>query len=551
MQRPWNRADRQRIKPRPGRTVLEKFLHVCADLKSNAVCLDEQMGVITYRQMRRAVIALADRVCDDPEQNIGIMMPASAGAFIAYFAVLLAGKTPVMVNWSLGYASIESCMQLAGVRHVITAKRVVEHVRQANGEEHADFADFVYMEELRQHLSWWDRMRVGLYDLLPVSWLKRIFKVEKQNEKDVAVLLFTSGTESLSKAVPLTHENLLSNQNACLLFFDPKENDVMLSYLPPFHAYGFNSCSLFPLLSGMPLVFAYNPLQPKKVLDSIQRGRPTMLGSTPLFFDYLIKTARKHGSSQDLLRSLRLAVIGGDTLQDSLRETVKREYSHIVLHQGYGTTECSPVITISGKSSPEVSSCVGAPIEGMEVAILEENTHRRLPVGEVGLVVTRGTSLFSGYLHADPNQGFIQLDGERWYVTGDLGCLDSQGELFLRGRLSRFVKIGGEMVGLESIEKALLQGLESVLENQEGVPLVVCGVPGDKMKLCLFTTFSIACSEVNRVLKRMKMGNIMTISYQHTLDTIPTLGTGKPDYRYLNTLACSLVRKHCGESDDD
>ncbi|QYC80407.1 AMP-binding protein, partial [Chlamydia suis] len=216
--------------------------------------------------------------------------------------------------------------------------------------------------------------------------------------EDVAVILFTSGTEKLPKGVPLTNASLLANQKACFDFFSPKEDDVMMSFLPPFHAYGFNSCTLFPLLSGVPVVFAYNPLYAKKIVEMVDEAKVTLLGSTPVFFSYILAAAKK---SETSLPSLRFVVIGGDVFKHSLYQEALKTFPHVQLRQGYGTTECSPVITINTVNSPKHESCVGIPVRGMEVLIVSEETKVPVSTGVTGLVLTRGTSLFKGYLGED------------------------------------------------------------------------------------------------------------------------------------------------------
>ncbi|SGA31758.1 long chain fatty acid--ACP ligase [Chlamydia abortus] len=197
------------------------------------------------------------------------------------------------------------------------------------------------------------------------------------------------------------------------------------------------------------------------------------------------------------------------------------------------------MITVNDENSPKNERCVGVPIEGMDIMIVSEETYVPLSSGEVGLVLIRGTSLFSGYLEADPHQGFVHLGGASWYVTGDLGYLDRNGQLFLQGRLSRFVKIGSEMISLQALENLLIEGF-GLPDERDDISLIVCGIPGEKVKLCLFTTFPTHLNEVNDILKNLKTSSIMKISYQHQLESIPMLGSGKPDYRALNSLALSL-----------
>ncbi len=538
MHRYWNIAEKRRIRLRSKETVLEGFLTLCAEMKSAAVCWDEQLGVLSYSQMYKSIIALAMKVSKYPDEYIGVMMPSSAGAYVAYFAVLLAGKTPVMINWSQGYREVCTCVDLVKVRHVLSSQQLVQHMKMSHGENVEYPFTVIPMENVRQELTWTDKCKIGFYLSLPVRWVLKLFGVLDKKSSDVAVILFTSGTEKFPKVVPLTNSSLMANQQACLQFFDPTETDVMLSFLPPFHAFGFNCCSLFPLLAGFPIAFSYNPLHPKKVVEFIEQSRATFLGSTPLFFDYLLHAAKKAGAQ---LSSLRCVVIGGEAFRDNLRAEAVQAFPHIAFRQGYGVSECSPVIAINVPDSPAIESCVGMPIQGMEVIILEENTLAPQPTGKEGLVVVRGSSLFPGYLGAsDPNQGFIEKDGKRWYVTGDLGYLDERGELFLKGRLSRFVKIGGEMVSLEAMESILRDGFSKTWDAGKD-SLVVCGVSGaTKVRLCLFTTFPTTLQEVNDILKNSKTSNIMRVSFLHQLDAIPLLGTGKPAYGTLNVRARAL-----------
>lgn len=536
MQERWNTQNRNRdLWLRPGDSVLEVFLTLCAQLTTHTACFDEFLGALSYTEMHQAVIALAIKISQYPEQCVGIMMPSSIGAYIAYFAVLLSGKTPVMINWSQGLREIRICAEITNVQRVLTSVRLMEHLNQTHGILDYPF-DLVYIEEMRKKISWWEKIRIKMYTKLSPARLMWVFGVKGMRKHDIAVILFTSGTEQFPKGVPLSHENLIENQKACLKFFNPNEKDVMMSFLPPFHAYGFNSCSLFPLLIGLPIVFASNPLNPKKSVELIDSMGVTLMGSTPIFFDYILKTAKKQETS---LSSLRLVVLGGDTLKDSLRVETQLQHPHITLHQGYGATECSPVITITTETSPKVQACVGKQIEGMDILIISKETHVPVSSGESGMVAVRGSSVFSGYFQGDPHQGFILLGGEYWYLTGDIGYIGASGDLFLLGRLSRFVKIGGEMVSLEALECILRESLPGAL-MQEQITLAVCEVPEDKVKLCLFTTFPTTLHEVNDVLKNAETSNIVKISYVHQVEKIPLLGVGKPDYASLHVLAISL-----------
>lgn len=439
-----------------------------------------------------------------------------------------------MMNWSQGVRELEACSQIAKVRRVLTTARLVQHMQQIHNEDSYSF-ELLYIEKLLENISVFNKLRTAVYASLPIRWLLKVCGVAHQKKTDTAVILFTSGTEKLPKAVPLTHANLQANQQACMQFFDPGITDVMLSFLPPFHAYGFNCCSLFPLLAGLPVVFSFNPLHAKKVVEMIEETQATLLGSTPLFFNYLLRAAKKQKTK---LPSLRLIVIGGEVFKQTLYQQGQQYFSQVKFCQGYGTTECAPVITINTEH-PDQELCVGIPIDGMKVQIVSESSYEPVPPGKVGLVLVRGTSLFPGYLGEDREKGFVTLHGERWYVTGDLGFLNDQGTLFLQGRLSRFVKIGGEMISLEALESILVEVFTSVRPGED-LQIVVTDLLEDKTKFCVFTTFETTVQEINRLLKDAQTSRLMRISYCHQLETIPMLGSGKPNYGALRVLAKQL-----------
>lgn len=534
----WNTSSKRRIYLRSEQTVLKSFFKLCSEMPEEFVCKDEALGFLTYNKMRKAVIALASQLTQYPDECVGVMMPASAGAYIAYFAILLAGKIPVMMNWTQGARELQACAKLTNIHHVLTSAHLVQHMKRTHRVHTYPFTLLCIESSLRE-LTIWQKVRIVAYAYMPRSWLWKMFPCGHQKATDTAVILFTSGTEKTPKAVPLTHANLHANQEACFQFFNPQESDIMMSFLPPFHAYGFSSCSLFPILAGVPLVFIFNPLHSKKIVEALQAMRVTILGSTPLFFSYLLHAAQKQGV---LLDSLRFIIIGGEAFKHPLYQLATQYCPHAKCCQGYGTTECSPVITINTERLDH-ELCVGRPIGGMEIRILSETMDEVLPIGETGVIVVHGTSVFPGYLGEDPMKGFLEREGKRWYITGDLGSLNEQGELFLQGRLSRFVKLGGEMISLEAMESILLEAfiLKQVVAGQQGdMHVVVSEVPGDKAKFCIFTSFDTSLQEVNQILKDAQTSNLMRIVYHHRMETIPMLGSGKPNYGALNKLAQQL-----------
>ncbi len=537
---------------RRGKTILEKFLRVCDDLSTKTVCFEDQLGSLSYKRVKRAIIALAREFKKYPGKSLGIMMPASMGAYISMFATLLSGKIPVMINWSQGKRELAAGLEKTQLSKIITSKVFLEHLKKIREEEglkdlfdpdqmgkislDALRLEKISIENVSDSLSWIDRVLVFGLSFLPISFLLRIFGVHKSSGDDIAIMLFTSGTENVPKCVPLTHTNLITNQEDCFPFFDIKPEDKVVSFLPPFHAYGFNSCTLLPLLAGLPLIFVANPLNINRIIQLVKAKKATIMGTTPTFYGYFLK---KVESDPELARSLSLVVLGGEKVSGELYKTSEALLPHVTVIQGYGATESSPVITLTPRELNH--NGVGYPLERASVRVLCRKTLKPLPKGNSGLIVVSGPSVFSGYYGEDPDFGFINLDGERYYNTGDIGLITQEEYLVLLGRLSRSVKIGGEMVSLESVEAILHEHFltrRGKVCHGEGPCFVVCGVEKDleKTKLCLFTTLELSLQDVNEAIKQAGTYSVVKISDVKKLDAIPLSGIGKPNYVVLNRL---------------
>lgn len=513
-------------------SLLRQFFHTCERFKNADACIDSISGCLSYNDLKLSVIAVASYLRALPDKKIGIMLPASAGALISYFAVLLSGKLPVMINWTLGLRELKFIKDDIKLDTIITSSSFLARVQEKGFLTSLPF-EVIYLEDIKSSFSIFKKLKFKFMSLLPSS---RIFKLFKTVFKDdaIAVLLFTSGTEGKPKCVPLTHHNLISNQSAAWKRLEIKDgNEIFLSLLPPFHALGFNITCLLPLLSGLRIVFEANPLNGKKVARSVEEYEITILCLTPTFFSYLL-----HGvKDPSQFKSVGLVVLGGEAAVSWYYDVVRSLNPQTEIIQGYGVTECSPVITIV----PQHSSLpgVGLPIENMEIAVVNPDSLVRVPPGERGLILVRGDSLFQGYLLPDGSfdqSAFIDFEEDKWYRTGDLGIIDGSGSLLIKGRQKRFVKIGGEMVSLAAIEDILNESFKDKLVGVEGPGLAVCGVecPGEKTKLYLFTKFSVTFDEVNGALKDAATSSLIKISYVKQLSDFPLLGIGKIDYTLLS-----------------
>jgi long-chain-fatty-acid--[acyl-carrier-protein] ligase len=503
----------------PGSTITEVFLTQAAAHPSRPAVADQTSGMRTYRDLVTAILVLKPHLEKLPGPYLGIMLPASVGASVFFLASLFAGKTPVMVNWTTGVRAIRHSLELLGVSHVVTARALLTKLG-ALGVDMTDLEDrFLFVEDLlgglttRQKLSAAVRSRISWAELAHVT------------PRDTAVVLFTSGSESLPKAVPLTHTNLLTNGRDILAHGDVFDGDAVLGLLPPFHSFGLTTTIVLPLCSGLRTVFYPNPTESAVLARLLQAYRASVMFATPTFLGGIVRVAE-----DEQLVSLRLAVLGAEKCPDALNDTLKRRLPQTMVLEGYGITECSPVVSCSTTRAP-VPGSIGTLLAHVEGAIVDLASGRRVDVGETGLLLVRGPSVFGGYLHHEGESPFVEFDGKKWYRTGDLVRSTREGVLYFEGRLQRFVKLGGEMVSLPAIEAVLTQALG---RGEDGPTLAVeaVGHP-DGPDIVLFTTFPADRATANAVIREAGFSALHHIRQVIQVDAIPLLGTGKTDYRAL------------------
>ncbi len=253
-----------------------------------------------------------------------------------------------------------------------------------------------------------------------------------------------------------------------------------------------------------------------------------------MFGSYFFQNILRAGSREQL-EHVRYVVLGAEkTPTDYMKNSLTINPQGKIL-EGYGITECSPVLTLNRMDASPKG--VGVPLPHVELLVVHPETHEVTSPQQEGLILARGPNVFSGYLDPDLPSPFVEVDGKRWYNTGDLGHLDPSGSLILSGRLKRFVKIGGEMISLNAIEEVLHQAgqKKNWPLNPEQPSLAICSVEeeGKKGEIILFTTLDLSLDELNRELRDAGMSNIVKISSVVRLPFIPLLGLVKSIYRRL------------------
>jgi long-chain-fatty-acid--[acyl-carrier-protein] ligase len=511
-----------------GKTIQESFLLICQKMNDHIACGDDVSGVMSYKKLKRSALILSSYFQKIPESHVAVLLPASTGAYLVIFALLLANKVPVMLNWTLGPRYLDEMMRISNAKTAISSWRFLEKL------SHVDFGSLIDDLDLLEDI----RSRIGIIDKLKGLFLSfrsprailNCLGLKNKDENDPAVILFTSGTESVPKGVPLSHKNLISNQQDTVQCIDLAPDDVLYSILPPFHSFGFSIAGTLPILAGMRVAFFPDPTDSFALAQGVERWKITFFCGAPNFLKGLFYTAKP-----EQLKTVRLFVSGAEKAPKDLYDFVKNLGTNAILTEGYGITECSPVISLNRLNLPPKG--VGHLLPDIEMCTIHLETSALLPKGEEGEICIRGPNVFQGYLE-NPRSPFIEINGQKWYRTGDIGYLDPEGYLILSGRIKRFTKLGGEMISLGAIEEVLTAELVKKKGSiPEGPILAVC-VDEKKVKpeIIVFTTESLTREAANELLIESGFSRLIKISRVQKVTEIPLLGTGKTNYRQLQTL---------------
>ena len=532
----WPRETfRPKVKYPEGKTIPECFLETTDRMGKSMACGDDLTKILNYQEMKIGVYVLGKKFRKLNGKYVAIMLPSSVGCYVILLAILMAGKIPVILNWTAGERSLKFAVDLLGLQQIFSSRRFLERV---DALELGDLEEkIILMEDFRQGISLWNKLSGFILSKAKKKrWMKR-FHLNQIKEEYPAVILFTSGTENYPKAVPLSHKNILSSHRAAFPCTQINKTDILYGALPPFHSFGFSLTGLFPLLAGLRVFYSPDPTDTHTIArDSFYR-KITIHCLAPSFYKNLFRIATPRQ-----LKSVRLFVTGAEKAPEALFEHVKRLGGDKEMIEGYGITECSPIVTLNRQGKQPKG--VGQPIPGVELCIIHPETHKKLPDDQQGEVCIRGPNVFSGYLGKEAPNPFIEIEGKKWYRSGDIGSIESDGSLILGGRLKRFVKIGGEMVSLIALEEELNKFAKGkgLIKGTEEEPQLAIGVKeGDKPRLILFTTFPLTKDEANTVLKEGGFARIVKLAESYQIDEIPITGTGKVQLRRLNEL---IKEKH-------
>jgi long-chain-fatty-acid--[acyl-carrier-protein] ligase len=531
--RAWFRTPASAKPEITGDTIASAFLAQALAHPSAVAAADDQAGAITYGRLVAGSVALARRFVKLPGKNVGLLLPASVASDMAFLALQLAGKVPVVLNWTTGPSNLEHAVKLLELRHVATSNLFIDRLEEnvVNAVKGAG-VEFLCLEDIRATISRWELMRTLLTVRLNPGSIRKT--VPPTDPEQPAVVLFTSGSEKAPKAVPLTHHNLITNQRACLTVLALSRQDAILGFLPSFHSFGLSITGLLPLLSGIRVVRHPDPTAATMLVKKVADYQPTLLAGTPTFVNAILDRA---ADSPEQLRSLHLLFVGAEKAPEELAAKVAKLPGGAKLLEGYGITECAPVISVNPPDDPRPGT-VGKPLPGVAVAVVElkdaeTNTlGEEMTAGAMGMLLVHGPNVFPGYLGQEGKPPFVERAGKRWYVTGDLARLDADGYIHLAGRLKRFLKAGGEMISLPALEGPVARQYPA---TDEGPHVAVEGTESPR-RIVLFTTADLGLDEANDLLHKEGFRGIMRFDEVRKMEQLPVLGTGKTDYKKLRAM---------------
>ncbi len=478
------------------------------------------------------------RMLAPDEQFVGLLIPPSAGGVLANAAVTLSRRVAVNLNYTVSSDILNFCIAQCGIRHVLTSRKFMERF---------DFkldAELVYLEDFREQVTTVDKLVAALDTyLLPSAVLERWLGLEKIQPDDLFTIIYTSGSTGKPKGVMLTYDNIGSNVLAMKYLLQLDAHDVVCGILPLFHSMGF-TIALWAVL-GLEVEGSYHfsPLDAKVIGKMCKDDKITILITTPTFLRSYLRRC-----TVEELATLELVVTGAEKLPGDLREAFEEKFG-IRPMEGYGTTELSPIVSFNvppnrapgADTTLSRNGTVGKPVPFVSAKAIDLDTGQDLGIDESGMLLIKGPNVMKGYFKQPEQTAKVLRDG--WYVTGDMAKIDADGFIHITGRLSRFSKIGGEMVPHIHVEE-LMQRIMS--DDEEKLVVSVTAVPDERKGERLIVLHLASEKTPDQIVKELAAAGLPNLWIPSAdsffeVDEIPVLGTGKFDLQAIQLLAKQKV----------
>ncbi len=513
---------------RANETLATRFIQTARRHWRNRAMTDSTGRTLTYGEALTASWLLARdiRRLHHDEKMVGVMLPASTAAAIINLAIVLAGKVPVNLNFTVGREAIDSAVSQCALKTIYTSKVFLEKAKIDHRPEMC-FAEKALQFAKPAKIAGFVAAR-----LLPVSLLTS----RRVKADDVAAVLFSSGSTGTPKGVMLSHRGIIANASCVHDLFQVDQHDTIAGVLPLFHCFGFSYTLWFPLLHGASTSYHASPLDAKGLGELVEKTKATVLPAAPTFCQAYLR-----GCTKEQFASLKWVLVGAEKLQPALAKSFEEKFG-LPLLEGYGATEMSPVISVNVPDREQGgvtqigmrAGTVGQTIPGVSAKVVHRDTGEAVPLGEEGILLVRGASRMLGYLNKPEETAAVFRDG--WYVTGDIVIMDDDGFIRIVDRQSRFSKIAGEMVPHGKVEEVL----HSVLNGAQCFVTAVSDErKGERLVALIAGQGTVLPKDVWQKLMATELPKLWIPKPDdiRIVDALPLLGTGTIDQKAAKKLA--------------
>ena len=531
----------------PFRSPVVEFVKACKRKRSvskiaDTLGSDEKGGMLLTRALilRRLLRRLT---LEKGENHVGVLIPPTVPGAIANLALALDKRVAINLNYSLSNELMNHCIREAGIKKVLTTKQVMQKFSDLELE-----CEVVFLDDFKEEVSGADKAIGALMaNVVPGGILCSILGLNSIKADDLMTIVFTSGSTGVPKGVMLSHRNIMSNVRGFEKAAMFNENDVIIGILPFFHSFGYTITLWGAMACNVKGAYHISPLDAKQVGKLVKRHKGTILMSTPTFLRSYMRRCKP-----EQFKTLDTVVTGAERLPPELAEQYEEKFG-VRPVEGYGITELSPGVCANIPPArqrgdfqiEDKTGSVGRPICNITVKVCDLETNEELPRNEPGMLWVKGPNVMLGYLNKEQATAEVIVDG--WFKTGDMAMIDDDGFVTITGRLSRFSKIGGEMVPHLKVEEVLTKFLDTTPDDDSDDVLLaaVTAVPDERKGerlVVLYTTSHKTVDEMRDVLSEAGLPNIYIPSADsfHKVDTLPLLGTGKLDLKGIKETAAAI-----------